>query len=278
MSRKVLESAGVKAVSTATQQRTLDFYMLAFSNAPDKQGDIIARDAADGWLKSFYAAGVPLAISFTHSAMMDPGDPFNIIGQAPADPAHVFKDAHGIRVIADLDVDTNPIAAQVYSLAKRRVVTGASVFFMMSPDAQKVQKDGSTLITRIDDIIECGPCLDPANEDAYIVAVKAMADAQRAREYNFDEAYAIMKAGRAVSAARMAKLEALLADIDEARSEIVALIDGAKIPATENQTEEANADEPQANADEPEMVRQMREQLAEADQLLAAAASEPLPG
>lgn len=179
MSTKMLEQALLKA-AVAVDQHTLGFYMLAFSKMPDKQGDMIAADAADEWLKSFYAAGNPLPISFTHSAVTDPGNPFNIIGYAPADAEHVFKDGHGIRVIANLDTADNPTAAQVYTLAKRGIVTGSSVAYFTTAAGQTLQEDGSTLITKIEDIIECGPCLDPANEDAFIFAVKTMEAVKKA--------------------------------------------------------------------------------------------------
>jgi HK97 family phage prohead protease len=175
MSTKTLDDASLKAaLAPVTDQRTIDYYMLAFSDMPDKQGDVIAKDAADDWLERFYAAGVPHPVSFTHAAIHDAQDPFNIIGYAPADVQHVFKDEHGIRVIANLDIDMNPTAAQVYSLVKRGIITGASVAYFTTTDGQKYQKDGSVLITKIDDILESGPCLDPANEDAYVMAVKAM--------------------------------------------------------------------------------------------------------
>lgn len=177
MSTKMLEDASLKAASDVlTEQHSITFYMLAFSATPDKQGDIIAKDAADEWLARFYANGEALPVSFTHAAVMDPHDPFNIIGYAPADAQHVYKDNHGIVVVAYLDTETNPKAQQVYALAKRGIITGSSVAYFSTTDGQKLQKDGSTLITKIDDIIECGPCLDQANEDAYVLAVKAMAD------------------------------------------------------------------------------------------------------
>lgn len=173
MSSKTLDDASLKA-AVLQDQRTIEFYMLAFGSTPDKQGDMISATAADDWLDRFYAAGMPLPISFTHAAVKDSTNPFNIIGYAPADPEHVFKDSHGIRVVANVDVDTNPTAAQAYGLAKRGIVTGASVAYFTSQEGQTYNSDGSITITKIDDILEAGPCLDPANEDAYVLAVKAM--------------------------------------------------------------------------------------------------------
>ncbi len=262
MSTKMLTDASLKAVSdVATQQHTLDFYMLAFSDVPDKQGDIIAPTAADEWLKSFYAAGVPLPISFTHAAVLDSQNPFNIIGYAPADEQHVFKDDHGIRVIANLDTDTNPTAQQVFTLANRHIVTGASVAYFTTADGQKLMKDGSTLITRIDDILECGPCLDPANEDAYVIAVKAMeaigqivapyASLQLAISLCSDVA---AKAGRKLSAANRQKLRAA----QEVISELLSLDEDSP----PEQATKANTEEPvTANVDEPGPNAWLREQL-----------------
>lgn len=172
MSTKLLERAAMKAVATETDQRTIEFYALAFSDVPDKQGDIIAPTAVEDWLQRFYSAKTPLPISFAHAAIRNSSDPFAIIGYAPADPEHVFKDQHGLRVRAILDTETNETAQQVWLLAKRGVIKDASVFFMFSPSGMSQLPDGSTLITKIDDIMEAGPCLDGAEDGAYILSVK----------------------------------------------------------------------------------------------------------
>lgn len=174
MSTKTLERADLKAV--ATEERTanvIEFYAVAFSSRPDKQGDRIDPGAVDEWLDAFYKAGQPLAISFTHAAVRNTSDPFAIVGYAPADPQHVWKDSYGLRVRAYLDTLTNDTAAQVYTLAKRGIVKGASVAYVVPDGGEKRLGDGSTLITRME-ILEAGPCLDPANTDAFVVAVKAM--------------------------------------------------------------------------------------------------------
>src|ERR1041385_707899 len=168
MSVKWLDQSELKA-ATGARTHTIEFYALAFQQKPDRQGDIIDPGAVDAWLAEFYKSGSPLAISFTHSAIRDPGDPFNIIGHAPADPQHVFKDEHGLRVIAELDTSTNAIAQQVYTLTKRGIVKGASVAYVA--EKEKVMKDGSVLIQQMS-LLECGPCLDPANDQAYVIAVK----------------------------------------------------------------------------------------------------------
>jgi HK97 family phage prohead protease len=175
MSTKTVEHAFVKAVATAIGQHEIEFYAIAFSGEPDHQGDIIDPGAADEWLEKFYAKGKPLPISFRHAAMLGESrsDPFSVIGWAPADPMHVWKDDHGIRVRAYLETEINDKAAQVYRLAKNGILTGASAVMAVHPDDEVLQPDHSTRIMRLREIKEAGLCLDPANEDAYLIAVKA---------------------------------------------------------------------------------------------------------
>ena len=170
MSTKTLERAEIKATATETDQRVIEFYALTFRTTPDKQGDIIDPGALDEWLDEFYKGGFPLPISFTHAAVRDSTDPFAIIGYAPADKEHVFVDAKGLRVRAFLDVGTNETAQQVYTLAKRGIINGASVAYI--PHGEKQQRDGSTRIMRME-VLEAGPCLDPADVDASLLSVKS---------------------------------------------------------------------------------------------------------
>jgi HK97 family phage prohead protease len=178
MSTKTVEHALVKAIATAVGQHEIEFYAIAFSSEPDNQGDIIDSGAADEWLATFYAKGKPLPISFRHAAMLGESrsDPFSVIGWAPADPMHVWKDEHGVRVRAYLETEINDKAAQVYRLAKQGILTGASAVFAVHHDDEEHASDGSTVIKRIAEMKEAGLCLDPANEDAYLVAVKADID------------------------------------------------------------------------------------------------------
>lgn len=175
MSMKTVEHAFVKAVATAIGQHEIEFYAIAFSSEPDSQGDIIDPGAVDEWLAKFYAKGKPLPISFRHAAMLgeSKSDPFSVIGWAPADPMHVWKDDHGLRVRGYLETEINDKAAQVYRLAKNGILSGASAVFAVHPDDETPQPDHSTRIMKIREVKEAGLCLDPANEDAYLIAVKA---------------------------------------------------------------------------------------------------------
>ena len=187
MSTKTIDDARVKATEVVGQHE-LEFYALAFSRAPDKQGDRIHPRALDGWLERFYAAAKPLPISFHHAAMRgeSAGDPFSVIGYAPADRDHVWVDDYGLRVRAILETEINDKAEQVYRLAKRGVLTGASAVFMVPPSGERKQKDGSTLIMEIPDVREAGPTLAPANDDAYVLSVKAEIEAEMKAVDNAD--------------------------------------------------------------------------------------------
>jgi hypothetical protein len=197
-------------------------------------------------LKSFYAEGRPLPISFAHAALKEATDPFAIVGYAPANAEHVFTDEYGLRVRAILDVETNPIAQQVHLLAKRGSVSGASVAYFVPPGGEERQRDGSTLITKME-ILEAGPCLDPANPDAYIVGVKA---------------------GRRHSQATKASIRSAIATLLE-------LLDDSEDVPTETATKD-NAEEPvTANADDPNAW--LRTALADAETWSSAHGIEPRP-
>lgn len=171
MSTKILERADIKATVVDTRH-SVEFYALAFGNV-DKQGDRIAPEAVDEWLDTFYRAKRPLVISFTHAAVREPHQVKNIVGTAPADPEHVWKDSHGLRIRAYLNTEDNDIARYLYGLLKEGAIWGASVAYYVPDGGEERLGDGSTLIKRME-ILEAGPVLDPANTEAFIVEVKAL--------------------------------------------------------------------------------------------------------
>lgn len=263
MSTKILQVADLKAVETAIGQHVIEFYALAFSKMPDKQGDRIHPKALDIWLKKFYADGKPLPVSFTHAAVKETSDPFNIIGWADADPDHVWVDDYGLRVRANLETEINPKAEQVYRLTKRGVVTGASVAYTVQ--REQPQKDRSSLITQMS-VMEAGPCLDPANPDAKVLSVKSdepqeeepMPETETETDVNVTVTVSMAdwtdlqaKAGRKISAARIATMKQARDLLDE----LLAEVDDASEPDAK-----ANEEEPQANSEEPNAW--LREALA----------------
>ena len=170
MSLKTLQDAQFKATAPANGQRVLDFYASSFSDTVDSQGDTVDPHAYDAWLTDFYTLGKPLPISFSHAAMLDGTDPFDIIGFAPADREHVFADDYGLRVRGPIDM-SNPTAEQVAKLVDAGVVQGASLALIVAPGGEKKQSDGSRRIMQAS-VREAGPCLNPADLNAYVVGLK----------------------------------------------------------------------------------------------------------
>lgn len=163
----------VKA-ATAVQagHRVLEFYAAAFTKAADKNGDVIDRQAFDGWLPEFYAAGQAMKISFNHAATLDPNDPTNTIGYAPADPDHVWVDDYGLRVKAYLDVSSEKGKAVEYQIEKK-LLTGASMTYGYMPEEVKKREDGANIITRVTRVTESGLVPNPANQAAVLLWLKS---------------------------------------------------------------------------------------------------------
>lgn len=170
--RLVLPDAQLKAVQTSTGTRVLDFYAASFSDTPDKHGDVFNPHAFDSWLKSFYAKGDSLPISFAHAAVLNSTDPGSIIGYAPADMAHVWTDDYGLRVKANLYSD-NEKAMQVARLIDDGVVKGASLAAMIGDWSSKA--DDVREITMAS-VKEAGPCMFPVNDKAVLLSLKASLD------------------------------------------------------------------------------------------------------
>jgi len=170
--RLVLPDAQLKAVQTSTGTRVLDFYAASYSDTPDKHGDVFNPHAFDAWLKSFYAAGDSLPISFAHAAVLNSTDPGAIIGFAPADPDHVWTDDYGLRVKANLYGD-NEKAAQVARLIDDGVVKGASIAAMVDDWTSKTTDVRE--ITKAS-VKEAGPCMFPVNDGAVLMSLKASLD------------------------------------------------------------------------------------------------------
>lgn len=191
MSTKVLERAKVAAL-VEDEQRTIEFYAAAFSRTPDKHGDRIDPHAFDAWLEEFYKTGVPLPLSYAHAAMLNgTRDPFDIVGYAPADSEHVWVDDYGLRIKGFLEVGTNTKAQQVFSLASKGLLKAASLVFDVPYTGEETLGDGSVLIKNVAAVREAGPCIEGANDDAYVISVKTSeAQVTRREKWSGDAAMA----------------------------------------------------------------------------------------
>lgn len=170
----VIKTYADASVKAAADEHIIEFYAAAFSDMPDKAGDIIDPHAFDDWLEKFYADGKPLPISFAHEAVLADGQAEamrEMIGYAPATKDHVWVDDYGLRVRAILFNEDK--ANQVYERAKAGLIPAASFAYRIAPDGTRELKSGATLITRIEFVGEAGPCLDPMNDDAVFIGAKA---------------------------------------------------------------------------------------------------------
>lgn len=166
------EAALFKASDRVKTDRMLEFYAAAFTpDAPDSYGDVIDPNAFDGWLPEFYAKGQALRISFNHAAVLDPNDPTNVVGYAPAAPSNVWVDDYGLRIKGFLDVTTEKGKAVEYQV-ENGLLTGASLAYFFKPEDRVKQRD-HFLLKRIRDVTEAGLVPSPANQAAVLLWMKS---------------------------------------------------------------------------------------------------------
>lgn len=249
-------------------------------NNVDLVGDRVLPGAFDKSLESWRESGDPIPVSYSHD-----WSPFGIIGWA--DPGNVKETERGLEVIGHLDIDTNPTAAQVYSLMKRRIVREFSFSYAVEDEVQA--KDEANNLKQVD-LIEFGPTLKGANPATELLAVKdvsatealgtayvdviprlnwplaeKMASAHWGPGITVTEARALpdfpQKAGRTLSA----KNES---DLRQAADLITRVLQSVGTPPDDTSKETAKAEEPEgAKAEEPEPDSEfdrIRARLAEA--------------
>lgn len=167
-----LGAAQFKAGQTvATGLRTLEFYASAFSKTPDANGDVVDPRAFDEWLPRFYAAGKPLPISFSHSAVLDSLDPTNVIGYAPANPDHVWVDDYGLRVKAFIETSSEKGKAVEWQI-EQGIIQGASMAYRVA-DGGRIKEGDGFRIRSIAEVGEAGPTPNPANQEAVLLWLKS---------------------------------------------------------------------------------------------------------
>lgn len=126
----------------------------------DRVGDRILPGAYAKTLEQRRVSGDPLPIIFAHKW----DDPMAHVGVAA--PGEVVETEKGLLVKGRLDVEDNPLAAQVYKLMRRRSLKEFSIGYGVPKGGEKRAKDGANEISEID-LAECGPCLkgiDPKTE------------------------------------------------------------------------------------------------------------------
>lgn len=186
-------------------------YASVFGNV-DSYGDIVDPGAFTRTLAEWAERGGTIPVLWGH----DMHDPFANIGGV----IEAVEDEHGLKVVAELDLE-NPTAAQVYRLIKGRRTNTMS--FAYAVKGYQDAEDGMHLTDL--DLFEVSVVQVPANELAEITAVK-------------QASAALAKAGRVLSA----KNETALREARDA-------IDSVLSSLSDGEDQEKASGEPEAKPD-----------------------------
>ncbi len=132
----------------------------------DLVGDRMLPGSFEKTISEWRASGDPIPVILSHQW----DDPMMHIGAATPDA--VRETEKGLEVSGTLDVQDNPVAAQVHRLLKTRRLKGWSFGFTV-PDGAEKRKDGANEISEVD-LIEVGPTLKGANPEAETTAIKSL--------------------------------------------------------------------------------------------------------
>jgi uncharacterized protein len=161
----------------------------------DRIGDRVMPGAFKKTIAAWKESGDPVPVILSHSW----DDPWAHIGVVD-DLEEV--DA-GLKATYTLDIDTNPVAAQVHRLMKRRSLKEHSFGYEIRDE--RIAKDGANELLDLD-LIEIGPTLKGMNPSTELLAVKSALE---------EVADVEVKAGRRISRATES---ALAAAADEAEA------------------------------------------------------------
>lgn len=162
-------AAEVKALSPEAGGKRGEFEAIVavFDNV-DKVGDRVKGSAFDATLADWRKSGRPIPIILAHEW----NDPWAHIGFAmPEDVIAVpGKGLHVTKGV--LDIDDNPVAAQVHRLMERGTLKEFSFGYRVPEGGERKAADGAYDLVKLD-LIEFGPCLQGVNPDTELLAVKA---------------------------------------------------------------------------------------------------------
>lgn len=132
----------------------------------DYAGDRMVHGAFKRTLKNWRDSGDPLPIVLSHNW----DDVMAHIGVA--DPRNVKETSKGLMVKGTLDIEDNPVAAQVHKLMKRRSLKEFSFGYTVPEGGESIADDGAMDVEDVD-LIEIGPTLKGANPATELLAVKS---------------------------------------------------------------------------------------------------------
>lgn len=135
----------------------------------DLVGDRMLPGSFTKTLNEWRKTGDPIPVILSHNW----DDPMMNIGGA--NPAEVRETSDGLEVKGRLDVERNPIAAQVHHLLKERRLKGWSFGYTVPSGGETRDSKGVNDISEVT-LIEVGPTLKGANPKAETMAVKALVD------------------------------------------------------------------------------------------------------
>jgi HK97 family phage prohead protease len=148
-----LKASGDEGVVTAV--------VAVFGNV-DLQGDRVVKSAFSKSLQRWAASGDRLPCVWSHEWL----DPESHIGYVTS----AKETDEGLEVVAKLDIESNPRAAQIFKLLKERRLTEWS--FSYDVVRERRAEDGANELLELD-LIEVGPALKGANPETRTISAKA---------------------------------------------------------------------------------------------------------
>lgn len=229
----------------------------------DSQGDRMMPGAFKRTLARWRKSGDPIPVILSHQW----SDPMALIGKA--DPRAVMETDEGLVVQGTLDLE-NPVARQVRKLMVERLLKGWSFGYIVGKNGQRTADDGANEVTEVD-LIEVGPTLKGANDQARLQDVKSALDQVRARALGPDEEEEdeeVVKAEPVAEpvAARLKRVDDTTIQVTlggpVSEQELAARIKACLAePAREEATEEAIEDEPAQEPVTPPAKSRLQDQL-----------------
>jgi Escherichia/Staphylococcus phage prohead protease len=214
----------------------------------DSMGDKIVPGAFKKTLAAWQKSGDQIPVIWSHQHT----DAFAHIGSV----SDAAENDDGLVVKGVLDIEDNPVAAQVYKLIKGGRIRNYSFAYDINDaedvsnkdEGDKAENDGALYLLKELTLIEVGPCLVGANRETRTLDVKAGRTLSAANET------AIKGALQAIQDA-VGKLQAVIGVKNDEDAE-TASEDGKTQtvePATEDEEPEAKAEaeEPEAKSEEP---------------------------
>ena len=160
--KRALFPAQFKAIGDKGQVEAI---VSVFGNV-DRIGDRVMPGAFTRSIAEWKQSGNPVPVILSHSW----DDPWEHIGVVDS----LEEVDKGLKATYTLDIDTNPVAAQVYRLMKRRSLKEHSFGYEIRDE--RSAKDGANELLDLD-LIEIGPTLKGMNSDTELLAVKSALEA-----------------------------------------------------------------------------------------------------